>query len=272
MSAIASTSQTMPGSTALHFRNVAKTFDGGRGQPVTAVDDINLSIEAGTFNCIFGPSGCGKSTLLNMAAGLMEPSEGDVLYYGSPIDSPNQRVGYLTQQSLLLPWRTVESNVGLALEIRGIAPARRRQMVSAMLERVGLAGMGQRYPAQLSGGMQRRVSIARTLIYEPETLLMDEPFGALDAQLRLGLRRQLLSLWERDKKTVLFVTHDLEEAMFLGDNIIVFGAAPGRIVHIEKIDFPRPRDPVALRGTAAFSAAWAKLWKLLEPQIAGELN
>ena len=266
------TSPAMPDSTALLFRSVAKTFDSGRGKPVTAVNDINLSIAPGTFNCIIGPSGCGKSTLLNMAAGLMGPSQGDVLYFGSPVVAPNQRVGYLTQQSLLLPWRTVEKNVGLALEIRGVERGRRRQMVSDMLERVGLAGMGDRYPAQLSGGMQRRVSIARTLIYEPETLLMDEPFGALDAQLRLGLQRQLLSLWERDKKTVLFVTHDLEEAMFLGDSIIVFGASPGRIVHIEKVDFPRPRDPVVLRGTAAFTDAWAKLWKLLEPQIAGSVN
>lgn len=257
---------------AIAFRNVSKQFQGVRGDAVTAVRDISLEIESGTFNCIIGPSGCGKSTLLNMTAGLMAPTSGDVIYDGSPVVGPNQRVGYLTQQSHLLPWRTVESNVGLALEIRGVHKDKRRRLVREMLERVGLADVGERYPSQLSGGMQRRVSIARTLIYEPETLLMDEPFGALDAQLRLVLQRQLLGLWERDKKTVLFVTHDLEEAMCLGDNIIVFSPSPGHILHIEKVEFPRPRDPVALRGTAEFASAWARLWRLLEPQIAGSLQ
>jgi NitT/TauT family transport system ATP-binding protein len=250
------------------FRRVEKRFESVDGT-FTAVTDISLAIEQGTFVSIIGPSGCGKSTLLNMSAGLMRPSEGEVLYRGEPIRGINTSVGYMTQQNNLLPWRTLEKNVGIALEIQGVSRSERKERVAEVLHTVGLDGFGRRYPSQLSGGMQKRAAIARTLIYRPDTLLMDEPFGALDAQLRLSLQRELVDIWEHDKKTVLFVTHDLEEAILLSDRVVVFGTKPGRIIHIEDITLPRPRDLVTLRGDSHFTEVWERLWRLLEPQLAG---
>jgi NitT/TauT family transport system ATP-binding protein len=247
------------------FQGVSREFV-SRGKTFTAVSGIDLAIKRGTFNCIIGPSGCGKSTLLNMAAGLMEPTDGVVLHRGRPVTKVNRDVGYMTQQSLLLPWRNLERNVCVPLEIRGTPRRERKERVAEMLKKTGLEGFEHRYPSQLSGGMQKRAALARTLIYDPDTLLMNEPFGALDAQLKLTLQRELLQLWERDKRTVMFVTHDLEEAMLLGDQIIVFGTKPGRIIHVEPINFERPRDLVHLRGTPDFSSTWERLWRLLEPR------
>jgi NitT/TauT family transport system ATP-binding protein len=256
-------------SVELRFANVHKSFASPGGAAFPAVENISLDIERGTFNCVIGPSGCGKSTLLNMAAGLMRPTSGEVVYRGELLTQTNDQVGYMTQQSLLLPWRTLEKNIGIALELRRVPRAERKRRVADMLARVGLEGFERRYPAQLSGGMQKRAAIARTLIYEPDTLLMDEPFGALDAQLKLVLQRELLALWERDRKTVIFVTHDLEEAMLLGDRVIVFGSSPGRIIHIENITFSRPRDLVQLRSEPEFAEMWERLWKLLDPRSKG---
>jgi NitT/TauT family transport system ATP-binding protein len=249
------------------FSGVAKEFTTDGDRPFLAVHGINLAIERGTFVSIIGPSGCGKSTLLNMAAGLMRPTRGEVAYRGSAIKGVNTSVGYMTQHNNLLPWRTLEKNVQIALEIQGVRKAERKRRTAEVLKSVGLKGFERRYPSQLSGGMQKRASIARTLIYEPDTLLMDEPFGALDAQLRFALQRQLIELWERDKKTVLFVTHDLEEAILLGDRVVVFGAHPGTIIHVEDISLPRPRDLVALRADPEFTDLWERLWRLLEPQL-----
>ncbi|MGE3620595.1 MAG: ABC transporter ATP-binding protein [Acidimicrobiia bacterium] len=249
------------------FDDVTKEFAVPRRAPFVAVRGVDLRVETGSFVCLVGPSGCGKSTLLNMAAGLMEPTEGDVRYRGVPISRLNTDVGYVTQQNNLLPWRTLERNVGLALEIQGVSRRERKERIAATLERVGLSGFGGRYPAQLSGGMQKRASLARILIYEPATLLMDEPFGPLDAQLRLSMQRELVNIWERDRKTVIFVTHDLEEAILLGDKVVVFGASPGRVIHVEDVDLPRPRDIVHLRSDPAFLSIWARLWDLLEAQI-----
>lgn len=255
------------GDIEITYRDVTKRFEDGDSEFV-AVESIDLDVTRGSFVSIIGPSGCGKSTLLNMAAGLMEPSSGDVLYDGRPVRGVNRSVGYVTQHSSLVPWRTVERNVGLALELSGVDRHQRRQRVDEMLRRVGLEAFAKRYPAQLSGGMQRRVALARTFIYEPRTLLMDEPFGALDAQTRLVLQRQLLDLWQRDQRTVLFVTHDLEEAILLSDYVVVFGTKPGRIIHVEEVPFARPRDLIHLRGEPSFSAIWERLWRLLEPQLA----
>lgn len=249
------------------FRDVSQYFLGANDEPFLAVKDINLSFEAGRFVSIIGPSGCGKSTLLNMAAGLMRPTIGEVLYRGEPISGVNTSVGYITQQDHLLPWRSVAKNVGIALEVQHTPAAERRERVERVLELVGLSGFEHSYPPQLSGGMRKRAALARVLIYDPDTLLMDEPFGALDAQLRLVMQRELLALWERDKKTVLFVTHDLEEAILLADEVVVFGTKPGRIIHVEHVDLPRPRKLTELRSDPEFTRVWTRLWSLIEGQL-----
>lgn len=249
------------------FADVTKEFLNPDGEPFVAVHDISLSIEQGSFVTVIGPSGCGKSTLLNMAAGLMSPTAGTVAHRGTPITAVNSTVGYLTQQNNLLPWRTAEANIALALEVQGVPKAERAERVKRILDLVNLTDVGRRYPSQLSGGMQKRVALARTLVYEPDSLLMDEPFGPLDAQLRLVMQRELLALWERERRTIMFVTHDLEEAILLADRVVVFSGAPGTIIHVEEIDFPRPRDIVSLRSDPAFTAVWERLWRMLEPQL-----
>lgn len=250
------------------FIDVTKRFQAPDGGTITAVQSIDLDIEPASFVSIIGPSGCGKSTLLNMAAGLLKPTRGRVLAKGVELTGINMGAGYLTQHDTLLPWRTVEKNVGIALEIQGnLEKAERREKVQAVLSDVGLTGSENQFPSQLSGGMKRRAALARLLVYEPQTLLLDEPFGALDAQMRMTLQTQLLQLWERDRKTVLFVTHDLEEAILLGDKVVVFGANPGTIFHVEDIPFERPRMLRTLKTDPTFVATWDRLWGLLEGQI-----
>jgi NitT/TauT family transport system ATP-binding protein len=254
------------GHSQIEYKNVRRHFIDGE-RDFVAVDGIDLTVRRGEFVCIIGPSGCGKSTLLNMAAGLLLPTEGTVLYDGLPIRGINTSVGYVTQRDCLLPWRTAERNVALPLELQGVPSRERKQKVREVLDLVGLNDRGNLYPSQLSGGMLKRTALAQILIYEPTTLLMDEPFGALDAQLRMSLQRDLLKIWERTGKTVLFVTHDLEEAILMGDRVVVFGANPGRIIHIEDIPLERPRDLVALRADPRFTNMWERLWLLLAPQI-----
>ncbi|MDQ6525232.1 ABC transporter ATP-binding protein [Nocardioides sp. LHD-245] len=249
---------------AISFRAISKVFVTPDADQFTAIHGIDLEVEAGSFVCIVGPSGCGKSTLLNMTAGLLQPSSGEVLYRGAPIKGANTDVGYMTQKDNLLPWRTVRKNVLLALEISKTVPVRqRKERVDAVLADVGLGRFADRYPAELSGGMRKRVSLARSLVYSPRTLLMDEPFGALDAQLRLVLQEQLLELWERERKTMLFVTHDIEEAILLADRVVVFGTNPGRIVHVEEITLERPRSLLELRQLPEFNQIWSRLWSLI---------
>lgn len=250
----------------LEFQSVTQQFVDGE-RDFIAVDDINLKVRPGEFLCIIGPSGCGKSTLLNLTAGLIHPTEGTVRYGGETIRGLNSDVGYVTQRDTLLPWRTAARNVALPLEVQGIPANERRRRVDKVLDMVGLNKRGNRYPSQLSGGMLKRTALAQILVYEPKTLLMDEPFGALDAQLRMSLQRELLDIWGRNAQTVLFVTHDLEEAILMGDRVVVFGANPGRIIHIEEIQLERPRDLVALRADPRFTGTWERLWELLAPQI-----
>ncbi|MEV4839225.1 ABC transporter ATP-binding protein [Nonomuraea sp. NPDC049486] len=251
---------------AVSYHQVGRTFTTAK-RTFTAVQGIDLEIRKGEFICIIGPSGCGKSTLLNMAAGLLTQSTGEVLYDGKPINGINNDVGYVTQKDTLLPWRTVEKNVSLPLEVQKVPRRERKERVAQVLDLVGLGQYGNRYPSQLSGGMLKRAALAQTLVYRPNTLLMDEPFGALDAQLRLNLQRQTLEIWERERKTVLFVTHDLEEAILMADRVVVFGANPGRIIHVEPITFARPRDFGSLRTDPEFAAVWSRLWALLSPQM-----
>jgi NitT/TauT family transport system ATP-binding protein len=240
-------------------------FQAPGGAHHLAVQDASLRVDAGSFVCLVGPSGCGKSTLLNAIAGRIKPSRGSVLYDGAPVSGLNRRTGYITQEDNLLPWRTVARNVGIALELRGTPKAERTERIDAILEKVGLTGFANHYPSQLSGGMRKRAALARTLVYEPETLLMDEPFGAVDAQLRATLQQELLRIWSRQdtRTTVVFVTHDLEEALLLADAIYVFATNPGRVIHREDIGWPRPRDLVDLRTEPAFGEKWHQLWELL---------
>jgi sulfonate transport system ATP-binding protein len=246
------------------FRNVTRRFRSADNDEFVALQSVDLDIESGSFVCFIGPSGCGKTTLLNMSAGLLQASEGSVYFRGKELTSVNTGVGFMTQHDNLLPWRTLEKNVGIALEIERVPRQERRRRVAEVIELVGLKGFAQRYPSQLSGGMQKRASLARGLVYGPSTLLMDEPFGALDAQLRFTMQNELLRIWERDRKTIIFVTHDLDEAILLADRIVVFGTHPGRVVHVEDVKLERPRNLAELRHNPVYGDTWERLWKLLD--------
>jgi NitT/TauT family transport system ATP-binding protein len=214
-----------------------------------------------------GPSGCGKTTLLRLAAGLIGASSGTVFYNGAPVGGLNTGVGYVTQDNNLFPWLTALGNVEFPLAIRGIPRRERRERALHWLRLVGLEGFGDLYPSQLSGGMQKRVSIVRTLIYEPAVVLLDEPFGALDAQTRMGLHQELLELWREKKSTMLFITHDLVEAITLSDQIVVMTRRPGRVKEIYEVPLVRPRNVFEIYLEPGFEAAYAALWKHFKSEI-----
>ncbi len=253
----------------MRLENVRVEFK-SRSLSVLAVDDISIDVKRGEFVALVGPSGCGKSTALNMIAGLLKPSAGSVSYDGAPVTGANTRVGYMTQKDTLLPWRTVEDNIGISFELRAqkARAGQKRERVQEMIELVGLKGFERHYPSELSGGMRKRAALARMLIYEPETLLLDEPFGALDAQLRLVMQQELLRLVDRRKMTVVLVTHDLEEAVALADRVAVFTSRPGKIRLVRDIEFPRPRVPEKLRFTPEFGAICEELWMELREEVA----
>jgi NitT/TauT family transport system ATP-binding protein len=244
------------------FEHVGKRFFKGR-TPLQALADIDFVVQPGEFVAIVGPSGCGKSTLLNLTAGLMKPSTGQVRYKSQAVEAVNTRVGYVTQSDTLLPWRTVRENIAVPLQIRKSPAKDRDRVIDEMIEKVGLSGFASHYPAELSGGMRKRVVLARTLVYGPETLLMDEPFGALDAQLKLVLHQQLLTLWHDTSTTILFVTHDLAEAITLADRVVVVGPRPARVRMIQTVDLPRPRDVFEVRFDDRFRDLNHQLWKVL---------
>lgn len=250
----------------VEFRGVEKRFY-VNGAWNTAVESIELSVAQGQVVTLVGPSGCGKSTLLNMAAGMFPPSAGRVLYRGEDVVSLNTRVGYMTQQDHLLPWRTVFSNIALPLEIKGLSSAARDQRVRELIQLVGLEGFERYYPSQVSGGMKKRCALARLLAYDPEMLLMDEPFGALDAQMRLSLQVELLRISRQLGKTVLFVTHDLDEAIALAQRCVVFQGRPGRIAEIIEVDLPIERDLVGIRFDARYVQLTQQLWRLMAPEL-----
>ncbi len=229
-----------------------------------AMGPTTLSVRRGEFLAIVGPSGCGKSTLLNMIAGTLRPAEGEVRYKGKVVDALNPDVGYITQKNYCLPWRTVEANIGLPLEFRKYPSAEITTRVWDAIEKVGLKGFENAYPKQLSGGMLQRVMIARTLAYNPDIYLMDEPFGSLDAQLRLRMHDEVLKLWQETGATFLFVTHDLQEAITLADRVIVLSRRPGRPKLVLDIELPRPRDVVDIQSNPAFGAYFKQLWAALE--------
>jgi NitT/TauT family transport system ATP-binding protein len=253
----------------VEFRKVSKVFfkDDKR---VHALRDMSLEVKSGELLAVVGPSGCGKSTLLNLAAGLMAPGVGEVLYNGEPVDQINTRVSYVTQKDNLLPWRTVQSNIGLPLEVgrhRHMPAAERAERLARYVKMVGLSGFEHHYPSELSGGMRKRAQLARSLVYEPDTLLMDEPFGALDAQLKLMLQAELLKTWEGSGKTLIFVTHDLTEAISLADRVIVMSARPGTIRTIAEINLPRPRDVFSIRFAPEFERYFETLWQALRQDL-----
>jgi NitT/TauT family transport system ATP-binding protein len=252
----------------LAFRQVGKTFV-SRGQEVTAIAGIDLEVREGEFLALVGPSGCGKSTLLNLTAGFAKPTHGQAIYDGVPIDGQNRKTGYMTQKDTLLPWRTVANNIGISLELscRAMPKAEAHDRVRQMVELTGLKGFEKHFPGELSGGMRKRVALARTLIYEPQTLLMDEPFGALDAQLKLLMLHELQRLTQLRRMTVLFVTHDLGEAIALADRIAVFSARPGRIRVIADVPFERPRDVFKIRFTPQYAQLYEELWGELEGEL-----
>jgi NitT/TauT family transport system ATP-binding protein len=208
-----------------------------------ALHDVSLAIEPGEFVCLLGPSGCGKSTLLGALAGHLAPARGTVRVDGAVVDGPHPDRGLVFQQHTLFPWQRVIDNVAFGLKMKGVARAQRHAQAHELLASVGLADFESRYPSQLSGGMQQRVEIARVLINRPRVLLMDEPFGALDALTRARMQQLLLDVWGRIRTTVVFVTHDIDEALFLADRILVMSARPGRIIEDRRLDFARPRDP-----------------------------
>ena len=255
---------------ALELNEVACTFvdKNNPGQRYTAVQHVNLTVGAGEFVSVVGPTGCGKSTLLNVAAGLLAPSTGSVQVFGQPLQGLNARAGYMFQAESLMPWRTALANVMAGLSFRGISDEQATSEAQDWLRRVGLGGFGDRYPHQMSGGMRKRVSLAQTLVMDPDTILMDEPFSALDIQTRQLMENELLALWAAKKKAVLFITHDLDEAIALSDRVVVLSAGPGSHPMGEfDIDIARPRDVAEVKMTPRFVALHAAIWDVLRGEV-----
>ena len=262
------------GHAALVFDRVACTFV-SNDDPVlryTAVEDVSLSVAPGEFVSVVGPTGCGKSTLLNIAAGLLAPSAGEVSVFGRRLDARvsgvNRRAGYMFQTEALMPWRSAIDNVVVGLEFRGVGRADARSQAAAWLERVGLAGFDDRYPHQLSGGMRKRVALAQTLVLDPDIILMDEPFSALDIQTRQLMENELLDLWQAKRKAVLFITHDLDEAIALSDRVVVLSAGPAtHPIATFDIDLARPRDVAEIRTDARFVELHRQIWAAMKEEV-----
>lgn len=247
------------------FESITHSFLQG-DSTVDVLDNVSLDIEPGEFVALVGPSGCGKTTLLGMAAGMMSPGSGSVRFNGAqPV--AGEDVAYMLARDALLPWRTARGNVELALEIRGVPKAERAARADEWLKRVGLDAYKNSSILRLSHGMRQRVAIARTLAQRPRCILMDEPFAALDAQTRIRVQEEFLTLWERERPTVIFVTHDLEEAILLADRVVLMSRGPGRIVADFPVPLPRPRDPERDRSDERFIDTHQRLWGLLQQQF-----
>jgi NitT/TauT family transport system ATP-binding protein len=237
------------------------------GQQIRALEDVSFTIPSQKFLAIVGPSGCGKSTLLNVLVGTLQPTSGQVAVNGVPVTGINREIGYVTQEDNLLPWRTLIRNVTLPLELRNYQKSEQRRLAKELLKRVNLDQFEEHYPYELSGGMRQRANIVRAIIYDPPLLVMDEPFGALDAFTRGKMQRLLLNLWEESRKTVAFITHDLAEAIVLADQVAVVSRRPGRIKALVDIDLPRPRDTFGLKLTPEFHAYYNQIWELLSEEV-----
>jgi NitT/TauT family transport system ATP-binding protein len=253
---------------AVTLRDLTVSFHLADGATYTAVERASLSVADGEFVSIVGPTGCGKSTLLNVAAGLLAPAAGSVAILGAPLRGVNRSAGYLFQADALFPWKTAIENVAIGLETAGMRKNEARERAQSWLARVGLAGFAERYPHMLSGGQRKRVGLAQVLIRDPKILLMDEPFGPLDAQTRQIMGNLLLDLWSADRKAVLFVTHELEEAIALSDRVIIMSAGPAaHIVGEWTVPLPRPRDIADVRLEPMFHKLHREIWAVLKAEV-----
>jgi len=258
--------QARPTAVALDDATVA--FRLADGRVYTAVEKARLSVAHGEFVAIVGPTGCGKSTLLNVAAGLLKPASGTARIFDAPLNGLNREAGYLFQADALFPWKTAIDNVAIGLEIKGAPRAQALERAQGWLTAVGLGAFGNRYPHMLSGGQRKRVGLAQVLIRDPKILLMDEPFGPLDAQTRQIMGNLLLELWNADRKAVLFVTHDLEEAIALADRVVIMSAGPGaRIIGDWRVPLARPRDILEVRMEKDFHALHREIWSVLKDEV-----
>jgi NitT/TauT family transport system ATP-binding protein len=253
---------------ALSLEDIQVTFVSQDGARYTAIRDTSLRVAPGEFVSVVGPTGCGKSTLLNVAAGLLQPSAGATSVFGEALCGLNRKAGYLFQSEALMPWRTALQNVTVGLEFRKKEPAKAAVQAEEWLRRVGLGGFGGRYPHQLSGGMRKRVALAQALILDPEIILMDEPFAALDIQTRHLMENELLELWSTNRKSVVFITHDLEEAISLSDRVVVMSAGPeSHPIGEFAIDLPRPRDVAEVRLTPRFLELHTQIWHAMKAEV-----
>jgi NitT/TauT family transport system ATP-binding protein len=250
----------------IQAQDLTLTFKPKNREPVNALTGLSLAVTKGEFVSIVGPSGCGKSTFLNVLLGLIKHDSGTLELDGMPISGPGRERAMVFQEFGLLPWRTVAANIELGLELKGTPAAERAERANQLIKLVGLKGFESHYPHELSGGMKQRVGLARALATEPEVLLMDEPFAALDAQTRDLMQTELLQIWERTNKTVLFVTHSIEEAAYLSDRVIVMTARPGRTKEVLRIDLPRPRD-YEMRLTPKFNEIKLRIWEVLKEEL-----
>jgi NitT/TauT family transport system ATP-binding protein len=249
---------------AILLEKLTKVFH-ARQKKVVAIEDIDLSVKEGEFLCIVGPSGCGKTTLLRILAGLEKQTRGKVIMRSKNPNKPLTAMVF--QGDSIFPWMTVVENVAYSLRIKGIPSHKRREIAGQYLKLMGLEGFANAFPHQLSGGMKQRINVARAFVSDPDILLMDEPFGALDEQNRLILQQELLKIWDGSGKTSLFITHSIDEALILGDSIMVMTANPGKVKAIVPIDIPRPRDILSLRSSSKFGTLFKEIWQLLQEEV-----
>jgi NitT/TauT family transport system ATP-binding protein len=252
---------------SVELSGVTKRFGTPDGDVFTALADVDMTVDRGQFCAVVGPSGCGKSTTLTLVSGLERPSDGTVAVHGRPVDGIGSDVGFVFQADALLPWKTVLDNVAAGPIFRGVGKREAHERARDWLRRVGLSQFAQHHPHQLSGGMRKRVSLAQSLINEPAILMMDEPFSALDVQTRSIMSNELLTLWEQSRPAVIFVTHDLEEAIALADRVVVMTAAPGTVKQVYEIDLPRPRKVPEIRFDPRFVAIYEEIWNTLRDEV-----
>lgn len=254
----------------LSTRNLTKTFSRD-GMDVHALANVSIDVDDGEFVSLVGASGCGKTTLLRLVDGLIKPTSGQVLVDGAPVTKPSGSMAFVFQNDGLFPWRTVARNAGLGPELQGVSAPETRQRAAGFLHLVGLGAFGRHYPHELSGGMRQRVNIARALTAGPDVLLMDEPFAALDSQTREIMQAELIRIWQETRKTVLLVTHQIDEAVYLSDRVLIFTTRPGRLKEEVQIDLPRPRD-LSIKRTPAFVAKVDYIWRAIEQEVRESLQ
>jgi NitT/TauT family transport system ATP-binding protein len=252
---------------AIEIKRLSYRLTDRAGRPIEILDSVDLTVNEGEFIAVVGPSGCGKSTLLNFISGLLPVQSGQASVFGRPVSGVDPSIGYVFQQHALLPWRNVLRNAEFNLEIQGVPADERRDRARKMLARMGLEGFDDHFPAEISGGMRQRVSLARTLVSDPRLILMDEPFGALDAQTKVLIQEMFLKYWEENRRTVVFITHDLAEAVALADRVLVMSARPGRLMAQYDVHLPRPRDFDHLRSNSHFNQLLDLIWNDLRSEV-----